>query len=575
MKLFPFCALAGVLALLLIFAAVPSTPSAKAQVPAPVLEPIYTPDSSVKFALADLATIDPEFQPYIRYLSLYNVPKIHRQAVGETVSFVINSLSRRKQIYIPVFTGGSDQTVIRLNLKDYDIDPAQFDKLGKEGSGVRPFPDPYFHYLLQKGDVRKTKKQKVQKEVEKEVEKTVNKKKLVFSGYYDQFRQPIYREEIVKEVVKEVVKQTIEVEEDVADGFEKKVVFAQAPWLDPVAIAQLTAATNSEVPILRADWFVVNATLPPAYYNFLELGNKEADFQKLVFADVKLAEKARSQFKAVAVTSVVARNNRTLTRSPTFTDGYYWESHDSLKSIDDRNYLLNFLNEKFDAKEIIGTLPNGLQAYFVTDGAGNRVDFADPNVATDYTSVDRIVRTGRSCMICHSEGIKPIEDNVRLLNRKLQNLESIKLLITDEKQAYQVFDLFGSDLDKKIVKDQQLFADAVGLTNGLEANANGKQLGLIWDAYQEILLTKEIVAREAAVTPDELEVFIRLSNDPVILGMVKLPIRPVRRDQFEQSFGNFMLLIQAARVTGAKPGPLPQIGTPVPLISPVTLHPKK
>ncbi len=340
MKLFPFCALVGVLALALIFVLVPGTPSAKAQ--APVLEPIYTPDTSVKFALADLATIDPQFQPYIRYLSLYNVPKVHRQKIGETVSFVINSLSRRKQIYIPVYTGGSDQTVIRLNLKDYDIDPAQFDKLGKEGSGIRPFPDPYFHYLLQKGDVRKTKTQKVQKEVEKEV----SKKKLVFTGYYDQFRQPIYREEIVKEKVK----QTIEVDEEVDVGFEKKVVFAQAPWLDPVAIAQLTAATNSEVPILRADWFIVNATLPPAYYNILGLGNKEEDFQKLVFADVKLAEKARSQYKSVVVSSVVARNNRTLTRSPTFTDGYYWESHDTLKSIDDRNYLLNFLNEKFDAK---------------------------------------------------------------------------------------------------------------------------------------------------------------------------------------------------------------------------------
>ena len=563
-------ALAMVVGLLVI----PTPQDAKGQY-AQATEVLYTPDTSVKFALADLASIDPSIQPYIRYLSLYNVPKVHRQKIGETVSFVINSLSTRRQIYIPVFVGGSDSTVIRLNLKDYNIDPKQWDKLGKEGSGVRPFPEPYFHILLseancnfmdkngikytkpgQKAENKKTEKKKVQKEVKRQ--------KQVFTGYYDQLRRPIYETRTVTE--------TIEVEEEVPvtvpDVVAGGAIFTQAPWLDPVAISQLMTLCNSECPIFRADWFIVNATLPPAYYNFLGLGKKEKDFEGLVFANEELAKKARSQFKAVVVQSMVARNNRTLVRSPTFTNGYYWASHDVLNSINEKNLLINFLNEKFDASEIIGTLPNGLQAYFVSDGKGNRLDFANPDVAIDNTAVDRIVRTGRSCMVCHAEGIKPIEDNIRLLNRKLTNLESVRLMVTDEEQAYQVVDLFGSDLDKQIVKDQQIYHDAIGLTNGLNAPDNGKQFSIIWDAYQEWNLTKEVICRECVCTPQQLESYIRMSNDPIMLGLIKLPIRPVRRDQFEQSYGAFMLLIQVARAQGGVPAVTPATPPAVPIFTP-------
>jgi len=546
---------------------------AKGQYPQPQqAEVLFTPDSSVKYALADLAGIDPSIQPYIRYLSLYNVPKVHRQKVGETVSFVINSLSRRRQIYIPVFVGGSDSTVIRLNLKDYDIDPKQWDKLGKEGSGQKPFPDPYFHVLLSevnmqymdKYGIKYTKpgEKTVTKTEKKKVQKKVERTKQVFTGFYDSYRRPIFETRKVTETIE--VEEEVPVQEVVAGG----ALFSQAPWLDPTALAQLIKLTYSEVPILRADWFIVNASVPPAYYNFLGLGNKEKDFENLVFANEELAKKARSQFKAVVVQSMVARNNRTLTRSPTFTNGYYWASHDVLTSTNDKNFLINFLHEKFDASEIIGTLPNGLQAYFVSDGKGNRLDFANPDVAIDNTSVDRIVRTGRSCMICHSEGIKPIEDNIRQLNRKLTNLESVRLLITDEEQAYQVVDLFGSDLDKQIVKDQQLFADAVGFVNGLDPNANGKQFAIIWDAYQEWNLTKEVICRECCCTQAELEKYVRLSNDPVILGLIKMPIRPVRRDHFEQSYGSFMLLIQATRATSVQPQAQPQLPTAVPVYTP-------
>lgn len=487
---------------------------------------LYTPDSSVRFAAADIATLSPEEARFTRYLSLYNIPPERRKAYGETLSFVVNSLSTRRRVYIPVFVGGTDETLIRINMENYEWNTQAWENLGKKGSGPKLVAEPYFHAFIEKIN-----------SITKLERKTLTRKKKVETGFYNQQGQKLFKEmEVTEEVDVEVQGDPI-----------KNRVLAAAPWIDPVAIVALIKATNSEFPVMRADWFIVNATLPPAYHEFLKLGDDIKDFERLIFTDTKLAEKARSQIKGVVVTSIVARNNRTLLRSPTFTNGYYWQSHDSLSSVDDRQYVQNILNEKFDATEDIGTLPNGLQAYFLTDGKGKRLDFANPDIAIDNTAVDRIVRTGRSCMICHSEGIKYIDDEIRTLTKKLQNKEAIKLLITNKDDAYRIDDLFGTNLDKQIVKDQNIFAEAIAEATGLLPEINGKQYANIYDWYAEHLLTTEDVVREVGLPPDLLDKYVRLSNDNVILGLLKQPIRPIRRDQWERSFQGFMIVVIAAQ----------------------------
>jgi hypothetical protein len=513
------------ISILLVGLVMPLVASAQPTVPEPP-EILYTPDSSVRFALQDLQTIPPDIQPYIRYLSLYNIPRKDRKAWGQTLSFVCNSLGTRRKMYIPAFVGGSDETVIRVNLQDYEWDQKSFDKLAQKGSGPRAQPEPYFHALIEKLDEYETQK--------------VEKSRQIQAGM-DQYNRPTYKTEKYFEEAR-VKLQTP----------KKKKILAGAPWLDGNAVATLIRHTQAEAPILRADWFVANVTVPPAYYDFLRLGNDIKDFDKLVFADEKKAEEARQQDKAVVVTSIVARNNRTLIRSPTFTSGYRWASHDSLNSVDDRQYVRNLLDEKFDATEDIGTLPNGLQAYFLTDGKGKRLDVANPDIAIDNTAVDRLVRTGRSCIICHAAGIIPIDDEVRALTKKLQNRESIKLLAVKHKDLYRVEDLFGSDLDARIAKDQQIYTDAVAACNSLKPEVNAKQYARLYDEYAEHLLTKDSIVRETGVPPASLENYIRLSQDNVVLGMIKNPVRPVRRDQWERSFGDFMLTILAAKQVGQK-----------------------
>lgn len=514
---------------------------------APIQVTLYDPNSSVKFATGDILTVPIEERKYIRYLSLYNIPKEDRKRFAQIISFMVNSLGRRRQPYIPLFVGASNETVLRINIKDYVWDREVYENFCKKGSGVRPTPEPYFHAFAQ--ELKKVYKTKT---VTKMVTKKVPVKKKVKTGYYDNYGNPTYKE--ITEYKEKKVEE--EVEEKVEGDPILQRKFIPAPWLDKEAIVVLMKETYSESPIVRADWFLSNICVPPAYYDFLGLGKKLQDFQNLVFTNTELAEKAKSQYKAVVVTSNVARNNRTLTRSPTFTNGYYWESHDSLNSVEDRQYVQNFLNEDFDATEDIGTLPNGLQAYFLTNGDGDRVDFADPNVAVDSSAHDSIVRTGRSCIVCHSSGILPLDDEIRTLTKKLRNSASVKLLVTKKEDAYRVMDLFGSNLDEQIIADQNIYAKAVARVNGLKPEVNAKWFNEFYNDYSEFLLSREDVARELGLAEQDLNKYIKLSFDPLVLGLTRSPQRPVRRDQWERAFQGLMIIIWGRRQGVQVPAPV-------------------
>lgn len=506
----------------------PPSPVISQPIQAQPPEFLYTSDSSVKFAAGDIITIPEYDRKYMRYFSLHNIPKVKRKEYAATFSFVCNSLSTRRKIYIPQFVGASDETVIRVDIRNYDWKSESLDKLGLKGSGTKPFPEPYFHYVIDKPILEKVK-------VKKKITEKVPWKD-------DYGRQYQYKDGswAYKNVEKEV-----EVEELVAN--RREYCPEKAPWLDPVANGTLYTATCSSFPIFRLDWFVANVIVPPAYYDILGLGKTIKDFERLIFANDELAAKARSQDKAIVVASIVARNNRTLLRSPTFTGGYYWQSHDSLKSVDDRDYVKFLLNEKFDATEDIASLPNGLQVYFLTDGKGNRIDAASTEIAIDNTANDRIVRTGRSCIICHSDGIRPINDEVRSLTRKLQDPKQVQLLITREEDAYKIDDLFSSDLDEQIIKDQNYYRAAVARASGTQSEVVSKTLNEIYNWYVERLLSIEDISREVGINVNNLDVYIKASKDNVVLGLLKTPTRPIRRDQWEAAYGRFEILIGARR----------------------------
>ena len=57
--------------------------------------------------------------------------------------------------------------------------------------------------------------------------------------------------------------------------------------------------------------------------------------------------------------------------------------------------------------------PTDLQAYYLVDAGGNRLDAAPINIVRNPAASDPTVRNGLSCIGCHTEGMKTFEDQVR------------------------------------------------------------------------------------------------------------------------------------------------------------------
>jgi hypothetical protein len=277
----------------------------------------------------------------------------------------------------------------------------------------------------------------------------------------------------------------------------------------------------------------------------------EADFQRMVFADPKAVEKARTDVKAVVVKSRVALANRSLLRLPTLNHalgGFYWESHDAKKAVGRSNMMQNLLREQFDAKEIIASLPNGMQAYAVSDDKGNLLDLADASIAQDFATPlqDKQVHVGRNCMGCHDTGMWFINDNVRKLSQR-----QIGLMIPDPKDADRVASLFFKwDMKPLTDRDSAIYDAAVRSATGRPAPAAVAHFNRTTAGYLDRDLELADVALEVGLPPGKLRPILEkaVNVDFTLTGLLQDPPEPIRRDQWESDgFPALMTLLAARR----------------------------
>ena len=169
---------------------------------------------------------------------------------------------------------------------------------------------------------------------------------------------------------------------------------------------------------VRSDWFVSVATQPPLYEDFLQLPHTLEELEQRL--NVSTATNVQSGIARRAGMSVsgVSRNNRVVERHP-IGAGYYWKSFDYSNSKGKQNMFQDPVNLSAAGGEMIFSLPNGFQAYFVCDAKGDRVAAAPTEIVTDKFAEDKTVRNGLSCIRCHDRGMKTFADNVRPAVEKL------------------------------------------------------------------------------------------------------------------------------------------------------------
>jgi len=261
---------------------------------------------------------------------------------------------------------------------------------------------------------------------------------------------------------------------------------ATGPWVPAAPFAALAKATGSQIPVARLDWWLSVAAVAndtgAGYYDWLGVGKKEADFDDLGGVDAKKARALQKEIGALVSRSTVTLNNRGLERVPAIT-GYKWKSRDYLKSTDAKNALRLLDGDiQEDASEQYLTLPNGLFAFALFNGKGERQDAAPDTIASDGKApgTDRRVRNGISCVRCHAEGIRPINDWARKVYQPPFTLEDRVYEESKRKRAKYL-----SDLQEQVEEDQQRYARALKKVNGLTPAKNAEAVAAAWADYVE------------------------------------------------------------------------------------------
>lgn len=212
-----------------------------------------------------------------------------------------------------------------------------------------------------------------------------------------------------------------------------------------VLAKEIYQMTGTNLPMIRADWFIANASRPPYYHlllydlvlpnivrrqqvevddpeggKFLEYPMTARDLESFLRVDV-LSNLSRSRAARSAFSkSGVSSGSRLLERHSALF-GAYWKSYDFTR----QNITHDVLRKPFgpvgaalvpnsekrefqhDGGEIIFNLPNGLQGYLLVNAKDERLTFGPPFLVSDGSRAlgNAQIVNGISCMYCHTQGI--------------------------------------------------------------------------------------------------------------------------------------------------------------------------
>ncbi|MDE0481797.1 MAG: leucine-rich repeat domain-containing protein [Candidatus Poribacteria bacterium] len=226
-------------------------------------------------------------------------------------------------------------------------------------------------------------------------------------------------------------------------------------------LTQLRQDTGSTVPFIHADWFLATASLPPLYHDILRLPDTDLALEQQL--GINVARNIQQSpgirvARAGIVDSGVSNNNRVVERH-TSVYGAYWKSYDFAGSVDAQNIRTHPLSFQHDGGEIVFNLPNGLQAYYISDDKGNRIDKAPTDIVSNPAASDPAVRNGLSCIGCHTEGMKTFEDVMRTTIELTENPNY------DKTQALRLY--VGQDkMDKLLEQDTEKYQQALVKATG-------------------------------------------------------------------------------------------------------------
>ena len=312
-------------------------------------------------------------------------------------------------------------------------------------------------------------------------------------------------------------------------------------------LGRLQTQMKTDVPSVHIDWFLATASTPPLYHDLLSLPLTDRELETRLEVDV-----ARNLINAPGVrvsragfnNSGVSNNNRVVERH-TSRYGAYWKSYDFAGSVGAQNIFTHPLNFTHDGGEAIFNLPNGLQGYYLVNASGFRLDEAPINIVSNPAASDPTVRNGLSCIGCHTEGMKTLEDQVRSV------IESNTNPPYDKAQALRLY-VEKSDMDALVGKDMEKYRVALEETGGVIGGV--EPISRFHEAFQGPV----DAAYAAAVVGLETETFrqnIRENRGLQNVGLLVLDSQngTVQRDTWTSSFRDVIYALDYPQQVGEPP----------------------
>ncbi|URK87904.1 c-type cytochrome [Rhizobium sp. RCAM05350] len=301
------------------------------------------------------------------------------------------------------------------------------------------------------------------------------------------------------------------------------------------SLLALTKETDTVLPIMRIDWFMANAAKPKIYNQLMKLPTHihelEQRFQINVDENIRHRQVLRAGFADGS--SGVSDHNRMLERHEMPFGGYYWKSYDFGGDVG-RQVLKRFPQgpkelEPFDGGltafehdggEMIFSLPNGLQGYYLSTAAGKQLDVGPTSIVSFR---ERPIGKGveiinaRSCFDCHANGILSKRDQLR------EHIQTSTLFNKDQQAILLDMYVPQEELDAAYNKDRQRFVEALvklgvteptpdGSAQSMQAPGNAELVTYFGDKYEDEL-DFDALAAEFDMTPAELSSAIKRVED--------------------------------------------------------------
>lgn len=300
--------------------------------------------------------------------------------------------------------------------------------------------------------------------------------------------------------------------------------------------------TDTKAPFLRADVFAFVASRPLLYNKLLDLPDTFQELQKMLEFDLEEEIAANRVARAGFQRSGVSQNNRLIERIPT-KFGAFWNSYDFAGNDGKQSLFLHPLGPdgpegfEHDGGEMFWTLPNGMQAYYLSTETGKMLISGPTEIVRDQRRRDLKVTNGISCMSCHALGIRDEnQDEIRDYVLKSATFD------TETRKRVEALYPPQEEMKRLMARDKKRFMDAMkeaGLDPNLMLDGQHEMISALSDQFERNL-TLEMAAAEFGMSVEQFEESAPRAGKEGFDLIRRLKQDQVPRDQFSGVFADLV-----------------------------------